>query len=294
MLFATLIAAEPLTGEGADALTHAVASAGGSVEAAEWVEPSHVLRLSTVGIDAATLRTVLVGAGHAVDVIVRAFAAPMPRLMVSDMDSTMISAECIDELADFAGIKDQVAAITDRAMAGELDFEAALRERVALLAGLSEQDIADCLAGRVAPMPGARTLVATLKAHGVRTILVSGGFDHFANPVGAMIGFDDVVANQLEIRSGHLTGGLLGRIVDAAVKAERLRSAAHALGIAHAETLALGDGANDVPMLRAAGLGIAYHAKAAAIAAADAHIAHGDLTAVLHALGIARDKWVTD
>ena len=217
----------------------------------------------------------------------------VPRLFVSDMDSTMITAECIDELADYAGLKDKIAAITERAMLGELDFEAALRERVRLLAGLPESVIAQCLESRIAPMAGARTLVATLKSKGCRTVLVTGGFYHFANPVAEMLGFEHVVANGLEVADGKLTGGLVGPITDSAVKKQTLIEEREAFGEG-AITLATGDGANDIPMLEAATYGIAYKAKPKARAAANGWIDRGDLTAILQLLGIPRDEWVNN
>lgn len=205
----------------------------------------------------------------------------------------MITCECIDELADYAGIKPEIAAITERAMAGELDFGAALAERVALLAGLSESVIEQCLAERVRPTPGAETLVRTLSARGVRTVLVSGGFTRFAEPVGTMIGFDRVVANVLEIENGVLTGRVLPPIVDSAAKLATLLSECAAAGFDVANAMAIGDGANDVPMLRGAGFGVAYRGHDAAVTAADASIRHGDLTALLYALGIAKTEWVS-
>ena len=222
--------------------------------------------------------------------VARAGEAPL-RLFVSDMDSTMIGQECIDELADYAGLKPQIAAITERAMQGELDFEAALRERVGLLAGLDESAIAQCLAERIRPMDGAKTLVATLKAHGCRTVLVTGGFHHFADPVADMLGFERVVGNRLEVTGGKLTGGLEGPIADSGTKLAVLREEAAALG-AHIATLATGDGANDIPMLEAATFGIAYQAKPKAKDAAGGWIEQGGLTAVLHLLGIPEDEWV--
>ncbi len=215
----------------------------------------------------------------------------LPRVFVSDMDSTMIAAECIDELADFAGIKDQIAGITERAMQGELDFADALRERVALLRDLPEGAIAECLATRIAPMPGAKALVATLKSLGCRTVLVTGGFHQFADPVAEDLGFDRVVANRLEVTDGALTGGLVGGITDSAVKRHVLLEEAAALGD-DTVTLAMGDGANDIPMLEAATYGIAYRAKPKARAAADGWIDHGDLTAMLELLGVDRSGWV--
>ena len=215
----------------------------------------------------------------------------VPRLFVSDMDSTMIGQECIDELADFAGLKERIAAITERAMRGELDFEAALRERVGLLKDLSEDAIAECLEQRIRPMDGARTLVATLKAQGARTVLVTGGFHAFADPVAEQLGFEHVVANRLGVHGGVLTGDVVGGIVDSSVKRQVLLDETARLGEG-AGSLATGDGANDIPMLEAATLGLAYRAKPKARAAADGWIERGDLTAILSLYGIAREHWV--
>lgn len=241
--------------------------------------------------DASRLRAVLDTAFAPSDLLVSDHLPQVPKVFVSDMDSTMISAECIDELADFAGIKHQIAAITERAMQGELDFESALRERVMLLRDLSEGAIAECLATRIAPMPGARTLVATLKAKGCRTVLVTGGFHQFADPVAEQLGFDHVVANRLEVAGGALTGGLVGPITDSSVKKAVLLQEAALLG-AGTVSLATGDGANDIPMLEAATYGIAYSAKPKARAAADGWVDRGDLTGVLELLGIPRNEWV--
>jgi phosphoserine phosphatase len=202
----------------------------------------------------------------------------------------MIGQECIDELADYAGIKPQIAEITERAMQGELDFESALRERVALLAGLEESAIDACLAERIRPTPGAATLVATLAAKGAKTVLVTGGFHHFADPVAARLGFDRVVANALAVEGGKLTGGLVGPITDSAVKAAVLHEEVAALGEA-AVSLATGDGANDIPMIEAATYGFAYKAKPRARAAANGRVDGTDLTAVLTLLGIPRGDW---
>jgi phosphoserine phosphatase len=160
-----------------------------------------------------------------------------------------------------------------------------------LLKGMDASVIDRCLAERVALMPGARTLVRTMKEHGARAVLVSGGFTRFAKPVGAEIGFDHVVANVLELADGKLTGRVVEPVVDSATKAATLASECAALGIDVAEALAVGDGANDVPMLEAAGLGVAYHAHAAARAAADASVVHGDLTALLWAQGVPKREW---
>ena len=229
------------------------------------------------------------------DVLIADHVPLLPGLFISDMDSTMIGQECIDELADFAGLKPQIAAITERAMQGELDFAAALRERVALLAGLDEAAIARCLAERITPMPGAKTLVATLKSLGCHTVLVTGGFHQFADPVAAQLGFERVVANRLEIAGGKLTGQVTGAIVDSGVKRAVLEAEAVRLGIGLASgrsSLATGDGANDIPMLEAACYGIAFHAKPKARAAAHGWIDQGDLTDVLRLLGIPEHSWV--
>lgn len=214
----------------------------------------------------------------------------VPQLFVSDMDSTMIGQECIDELADYAGLKQKVAAITERAMQGELDFEAALRERVALLQGLNESSIDACLAERITPSPGAATLVATLAALGVRTVLVTGGFHHFADPVAEILGFDRVAGNRLGVEAGKLTGGLIGPITDSAVKAAVLEEELAAMA-AGARSLAIGDGANDIPMIEVATYGFAYRAKPKARAAANGRVDCADLTAVLSLLGIPREAW---
>ncbi len=245
---------------------------------------SEGLELRARGGDPATLRAVLDAHFVPSDLLIAGQAIEIPRVFVSDMDSTMIMAECIDELADFAGIKPQIAAITERAMLGELDFVAALRERVALLAGLPESAIAECLASRIAMMPGAKVLVETLKAMGCRTVLVTGGFHQFADPVAEELGFERVVANRLAVVDGRLTGGLTGPIVDSSVKRAVLLEEAARLGEGIV-TLATGDGANDIPMLEAASYGLAFAAKPRARAAADGWIDRGNLTGVLQLLG---------
>ena len=226
------------------------------------------------------------------DVLITDHVPLVPGLFVSDMDSTMIGQECIDELADYAGVKPQVAAITERAMQGELDFVAALKERVALLKGLEVGVLAQCLAERVRPNPGAKTLVGTLRHHGATCLLVSGGFTAFAGPVGAMLGFDEVRANVLAQADGLLTGVVEGAIVDSHAKFAALEEWEAELAIARDMTMAIGDGANDRPMVEAAGWGIAYHAKPALAAAADARIEHHGLDALLWGMGLPRSAWV--
>jgi len=225
------------------------------------------------------------------DVIVQPAAKRRKKLLVADMDSTMITVECIDELADYAGIKAQIAEVTEAAMRGELDFAEALDARVALLKDLEASAIDRCRAERVKIMPGARALIRTMKAHGARTVLVSGGFTVFAEPVAAEIGFDVAIANRLGIAGDRLDGLVAKPIVDAATKLTTIEAERVALGLETAETLAVGDGANDIPMIQAAGLGVAYHAKPKTAAAAGARVDHGDLTALLWAQGYARKDW---
>lgn len=222
------------------------------------------------------------------DIFVRAAAAPAPRLFVADMDSTMITAECIDELADYAGVKAQVAEVTERAMRGELDFAASLRARVALLEGLDESVLERCHEERVRIMPGSRTLVRTLAARGAKTVLVTGGFTFFAERVAAEIGFAAFHANRLGIAGGVLDGTVAEPILDAMAKKSWLLDYA---GADVAASVAAGDGANDIPMVTAAGFGLAYHAKPALRGVADAAIRFGDLTAILHGLGVPRSDW---
>lgn len=254
---------------------------------------SDVLELEVLEGDPAGIRQILDQCFPDTDLLLSEGLIDVPNLFVSDMDSTMIGQECIDELADFAGLKDRIAAITERAMQGELDFESALRERVGLLKDLSEDAIRQCLDERIVPMPGARTLVSTLKSRGCHTVLVTGGFHSFADPVAELLGFDRVVGNRLGLHEGKLTGGLVGGIVDSSVKKQVLVDESARIGEG-ALSLATGDGANDIPMIEAASYGIAYRAKPKARAAADGWIDRGDLTAILSLLGIARKDWVLD
>jgi len=227
-----------------------------------------------------------------VDVVVQEEEPRFRKLLVADMDSTIIGQECIDELADFAGLKREVAEITERAMQGKLDFKAALRERVALLSGLEEDAIARCLAERVVPNPGAATLVRTMRVGGASALLVSGGFLSFAEPIAKLIGFDRVRANRLLFDGRQLSGKVEDPIVDARAKREALVEAREALGVRREDVLAIGDGANDALMIEEAGLGIAYRAKPALVEVADARIEHHGLDALLWAQGIRRKEWV--
>lgn len=267
-----------------------LAAAGCAPGERAWLDEGKAADLF-FGADPVAARAALTGVGDKVDVIVQPVAEREKKLLIADMDSTMITVECIDELADYAGIKPQIADITERAMRGELDFAGALHERVALLKGLADEAIDQCRAERVKIMPGAKALVRTMKARGAKTLLVSGGFTRFTGPVAEEIGFDQAVANVLEIADGALLGTVTVPIVDAARKRAELEAAIDG-GIDRALTLAVGDGANDIPMIQAAGLGVAYHAKPKTREAAAAEIVHGDLSALLYAQGISSAEWV--
>jgi phosphoserine phosphatase len=215
------------------------------------------------------------------------------KLLVADMDSTMIGQECIDELADYVGLKEHVAAITERAMRGEIAFVPALRERVALLKGLPPSTIEEVIRERIRLTPGARTLIATMRANGAYTCLVSGGFTAFTSRIAAMIGFDEQRANTLMVDAdGRLAGSVAEPVLGREAKRETLLELARARRLRPEQALAVGDGANDIPMIEAAGLGVAFHGKPAVAAAAAARIDHGDLTALLYAQGYRREEFV--
>jgi phosphoserine phosphatase len=266
-----------------------------------WLAPAEAweaLFVAPEGADLPTLRARLASNFQArpldVNVVPDAIAYRRKNLLVADMDSTMIEQECIDELADFVGLKTHVAAITERAMRGEIAFEPALRERVALLKGLPASVIDDVLATRITLMPGARTLVATMRAHGAHTCLISGGFTAFTSRVSAMIGFDEHRGNTLQVDA---EGRLRGTVAEPILGRDAKRAALIALRERHAllapETLAVGDGANDLAMVQEAGLGVAFRAKPAVAAAAQARIDHGDLTSLLFLQGYARSDFKT-
>ncbi|PCG07708.1 phosphoserine phosphatase SerB [Sphingomonas ginsenosidimutans] len=290
MFTATLIAAGRLTPNVVADANDRLATAGCAPTTLHWIDQSDAVDLHfELAADAA--RAALEGAFPDVDVVVQPRDGRRKMLLVADMDSTMITVECIDELADYAGIKPKIAAITEAAMRGELDFEAALDARVALLKGLDAGVIDACLRERVRLMPGAQTLVRTMRGWGARAVLVSGGFTRFAEPVARDIGFDEAIANVLEIEDDVLTGTVARPIVGAATKKATLLDRRAALGLAEAATLAVGDGANDLAMIEIAGLGVAYHAKPVVAAAAAARIEQGDLTALLWAQGVPKAEW---
>jgi phosphoserine phosphatase len=258
-------------------------------------DAADILFTAEKAIDQRALTEQLRGFSPGVDVVVQPSAGRRKKLFLADMDSTMIGQECIDELADYVGLKTHVAAITDRAMRGDIAFEPALRERVALLEGLPVSVIEEVLRERIRLTPGARTLVATMRAHGVRTCMVSGGFTLFTDRIAAMIGFDENRANTLTIVDGHkLAGTVAEPIFGRDAKRAALIELRQELGLPKNETMAIGDGANDLDMILEAGLGVAYHAKPAVAAAAPARIEHGDLTARLYIQGYSRDEFAAD
>jgi phosphoserine phosphatase len=244
-------------------------------------------------VDQRSLAERLRGTTSGIDIVVQPAAARRKKLFLADMDSTMIGQECIDELADYVGLKAHVAAITERAMRGDIAFEPALRERVALLEGLPISVIEEVLRDRIRLTPGGKTLVATMRANGAVTCMVSGGFTLFTDRIAAMIGFDKSRANRLTLVDGHKLAGkvadpVFGRDGKRAVLIELRQD----LGLAKNDTMAIGDGANDLDMILEAGLGVAYHAKPKIAATAPARIDHGDLTALLYVQGYRREEFV--
>ncbi len=248
--------------------------------------------LTAVG-DVAGLRNALDGAlkDLPVDVCVQPTEGRRKRLLIADMDSTIIGCECLDELADFAGVKDQVSEITERAMRGELEFEGALRERVAMLKGLDLSSLQRCYDERVRLNPGARTLVTTMAAGGARCLLVSGGFTFFTGRVAKAAGFHEDRANRLLEDGATLTGAVADPILGKEAKLASLLGEAKAMGIDPSLTLAVGDGANDLAMIEAAGLGVAYRAKPVVAARAQARVDHSDLTALLYFQGYRAEEF---
>jgi phosphoserine phosphatase len=230
--------------------------------------------------------------GLPIDVAVLPSESRRKRLFLADMDSTMIEQECIDELADYVGLKAEVSQITERAMRGELPFEPALRERVALLRDLPLGVVDEIVARRITLMPGGRTLVATMRANGAYACLVSGGFTVFTGPVAAKIGFDEHRSNRLAVAGETLAGRVEEPILGREAKRATLLELRERLGLSPQDTLAVGDGANDLAMLEAAGLGVAFRAKPAVAEAARVRIQHGDLTALLYLQGYAASEFV--
>jgi phosphoserine phosphatase len=292
VLVATLVA-NPSKTRLSEATLDRAAQALGGVERRRWLDEGVAADLIFTGElqpKRAALEKAL--ADEPVDVIVQPLARRLKRLLVADMDSTLIGQECVDELAAVAGVGDRVAAITERAMRGEVAFAPALRERVALLAGLPETVIDDVLKDRIRLNPGARTLVKTMRANGAYVAIVSGGFRQFTRAIRERIGADEDRANTLMIEGGRLTGKVIEPILGQDAKLGALKEIAAAMGLTLDDTLAVGDGANDLPMLEAAGLGVAYRAKPKVAANAHARIDHADLTALIYAQGFARKDFV--
>ncbi len=263
---------------------------GGDVR---WLAPREaaefpVERRPEIGADVAGLLD-----GRRIDVAFVPETGRRKKLLIADMDSTMIGQECIDELADEAGVGSRVAEITARAMNGELDFAGALRERVRLLEGLPADVIDHVLAHRITLAPGGKTLLATMKADGAHAALVSGGFVQFADEIARRLGFDEARANRLEIRGGRLTGRVHEPILGRDAKLHALEEVSARLGITPDDALAVGDGANDLAMIERAGLGVALHAKPHVAARAPVSIRYGDLTALLYLQGYHRDEFAT-
>jgi phosphoserine phosphatase len=286
---------EKLTRQHVDPVAAALKKEGALLIGEDWLAPDIACDLVFTRIEPEIAEAVAREAlgAQAVDCIAQGTEHRQKRLLVTDMDSTIITIECIDEIADFAGVKDKVAGITERAMRGELDFPSALAERVGLLAGLEESALQRVYDERLKFMPGARELVATMRANGAYAVLVSGGFDFFTSRVRTELGFDADSSNRLEVEAGRLTGKVIPPILDKNAKLVTLMQTSMERQLSLSEALAVGDGANDVPMLLAAGLGVAYHAKPVVQSSARARINHCDLTALLYAQGYREEEMVT-
>ncbi len=294
MIGVVTLAADPARAELDGAILQRAVQALPLPEKIEWLDRGVAADIFIECPDARMVGAQVRGALAAapIDFFVQSAAGRRKRLLVADMDSTMIAQECVDELADFVGLKAHVAAITERAMRGEIAFEPALRERVALLKDLDAAVIDKIIAERISLMPGARTLVQTMRANGAYTVLVSGGFTLFTQAIAARIGFHEHQGNRLVVIDGKLAGRIEEPVLGQAAKREALEGFCATLGISSAETLAVGDGANDLAMLESAGLSVAFRAKPAVSAAAQARVDHCDVTALLYAQGYKRDEFM--
>lgn len=289
MAIATLIAAGRLDDRLIDRALGLLREVDPQASFRRWIDERDAADLRFTG-DLKSARWALT-ALEGVDVVVQSDEPRWRRLLVADMDSTIIGQECIDELADYVGLKDKVAQITERAMHGELDFKGALRERVQLLAGLDQRALSRCLDERVEVTAGAETLVQTMRAGGASCLLVSGGFLSFADPIAKAVGFDRVKANRLVFAGGKLSGEVGDPIVDAMAKRDALVEARDQLNLDPEDVLAIGDGANDKLMIEEAGLGVAFRAKPALVEVADAELKHHGLDALLWVQGVQRRDW---
>jgi phosphoserine phosphatase len=288
MFTATLIA-RPGTLD--PALVESLRNAWGGGDAL-WLSPDEAAEFSLAQIPSNRWEVWESLQAQRVDLVVQPTEGRRKKMLLADMDSTMIEQECIDELAEEAGVGSRVKQITARAMNGELNFDEALRERVGLLEGLPETVIAKVLAERITTMPGGPTLLATMKAGGVYAALVSGGFTAFTAAIATKLGFDENRANTLEVASGHLTGKVIAPILGREAKVSALYEIATRLNLIPSDVLAVGDGANDLGMLNLAGSGVALHAKPSVQAECDIRINHGDLTALLYLQGYARSDFI--
>ena len=269
-------------------------NAGADCAAPDWLAEDRAVDLAFDGLEREAAQERLSAAGllDTVDFCLQPVDFRRKKLFLADMDSTIITVECIDELADFAGFREEVSAITERAMNGELDFNEAFRARVAMLKGLREEILQQVFDERVTLTPGARTLVQTMRSVGTYTALVSGGFTFFTGRVRELVGFHMDMSNELLFEDGALTGVAAEPILNSGAKLNTLESLRHDYSLRREETVAIGDGANDIPMIEAAGLGVAFHAKEKAAAAADATIRFGDLTTLLYYQGYRRSDFI--
>ena len=287
-----------LNADRVDIARRALDGAGGQSAAADWLSPDEAVDIAFDGVhhkDAeAAVRQALTdhSTGQPIDVIAQSALRRKKKLIIADMDSTIVEGETLDELAEFAGLKDQIAALTKRAMNGEIGFGEALRTRVAMLEGLSESFLSETMKG-VRLTPGARELIATMRGNGAFTALISGGFSFFTDRIREQVGFHMSLGNKLEIIEGQLTGQVIPPVVDKDTKLEMLIDMAAQQELGMTDTFAIGDGANDVPMLKAAGMGVAYHGHPVARENARARLDHTDLTGALFIQGYRRDEFVS-
>jgi phosphoserine phosphatase len=289
MAVATLIAAGRLDDRLIDRALGLLREIDSKASFSHWIDEGDAADLRFRG-DLKSARWAL-SALDGLDIVAQPDEPRWKRLLVADMDSTIIGQECLDELADYAGLKDKVAGITERAMQGEIDFSGALRERVRLLAGLDQKALGRCLDERVEVTAGAETLIQTMRAGGASCLLVSGGFLSLANPIAKAVGFDRVKANRFVFAGGKLSGEVGDPIVDAMAKRDALVEARDEMGLAVEDVMAIGDGANDRLMIEEAGLGIAYKAKPTLAEVADAELKHHGLDALLWVQGVRRRDW---